>query len=234
MKIKNPFAAWTRFEWWLWGISMIVTGLSYSFSPERSMLSFVATLIGVTALIFLAKGHVLGQLLILVFSVLYGIISLKFRYYGELITYMGMTAPMAALAAIQWLKNPYQGSSEVRVARLTRRAIAWLSVISVIVTVAFYFILDALGNENLLFSTLSVATSFVAAALAALRSSCCSLGYACNDVVLIVLWVMASVEDISYLSMVICFVVFLVNDAYGFINWRRMERRQCERREIQT
>ena len=139
-----------------------------------------------------------------------------------------MTAPMAALAAIQWLKNPYQGTSEVRVARLTRRAVVRLSALTLVVTVAFYFILNALGNENMFFSTLSVATSFIAAALAALRSSYCSLGYACNDAVLIVLWVMASVEEISYLSMVICFAVFLINDTYGFINWKRMERRHGE------
>ena len=228
MKIKNPFATWTRFEWWLWGISMVVTAASYAFSPQGDPLSLTASLIGVTALIFLAKGHVLGQLLIIAFSVLYGIISLKFHYYGELITYMGMTAPMAALAAIQWLKNPYQGTSEVRVAKLTRLKLLCLGILTCIVTVAFYFILNALGNENMFFSTLSVATSFIAAALAALRSSYCSLGYACNDAVLIVLWVMVSVEEISYLSMVICFAVFLINDTYGFINWKRMERRQGE------
>jgi nicotinamide mononucleotide transporter PnuC len=137
-----------------------------------------------------------------------------------------MTTPMAVIAAVEWLRHPYRDSSEVSVAPLTRRKIIWLGVLTVAVTILFYFILNALGNENLLLSTLSVTTSFVAAALSALRSSCCSMAYACNDVVLIALWVLASIEDISYLSMVICFVVFLVNDLYGFINWRRMERNQ--------
>ena len=230
MKIKNPFATWTRFEWWLWGISMVVTAVCYACSPTGDALSLIASLIGVTALIFLAKGHVLGQFLIILFAILYAIISLEYRYYGELITYLGMTTPMAVWAAIQWIRNPYRDSDEVRVARLTHCKIVCLGIFAVAVTVLFYFILKALGNENLLLSTLSVTTSFVAAALAALRSSYCSLGYAFNDIVLIALWVMASAEDIAYLSMVICFVVFLINDAYGFINWRRMERRQRERR----
>ena len=64
------------------------------------------------------------------------------------------------------------------------------------------------------------------AALTYLRSPYYALGYAANDVVLIVLWVLASVVDISYLSMVVCFIMFLVNDLYGFINWRRMQRKQ--------
>ncbi len=231
MRIKNPFSTWTRFEWWLWSVSMVVTAVCYVCSPTGDALSLIASLIGVTALIFLAKGHVLGQLLIILFAVLYGIISLEYRYYGELITYMGMTAPMAVLATIQWLRNPYPDSSEVRVAPMTYRKALGLCVLTVAVSVVFYFILGALGNENLLISTLSVTTSFAAAALAALRSSYCSLGYACNDVVLIALWTMASVKDISYLSMVICFVVFLINDVYGYINWRRMERKQRKNQE---
>lgn len=49
---------------------------------------------------------------------------------------------------------------------------------------------------------------------------------AANDMVLIVLWILAALEDISYLSVMICFALFLVNDIYGYISWRKMERRQ--------
>ena len=37
---------------------------------------------------------------------------------------------------------------------------------------------------------------------------------------------LVAVKDISYLSVIICFVMFLVNDLYGFVNWKRMEKRQ--------
>ena len=50
--------------------------------------------------------------------------------------------------------------------------------------------------------------------------------YAGNDVVLIILWILASFESISYLPMVLCFIMFLVNDLYGFINWQRMKKKQ--------
>ena len=55
-----------------------------------------------------------------------------------------------------------------------------------------------------------------------------AVAYACNDIILIVLWVLASLEDISYLSVVVCFIAFLANDIYGFINWRSMEKRQAD------
>ena len=52
------------------------------------------------------------------------------------------------------------------------------------------------------------------------------LGYGINDVVLIVLWGVASFNDPAYLPMVAWFIMFLANDVYGFLNWRRMRRRQ--------
>ena len=59
-----------------------------------------------------------------------------------------------------------------------------------------------------------------------MRSPYYAIAYAGNDIVLIVLWVLASIQDISYLPMVLCFVMFFANDIYGFINWKRMRKRQ--------
>ncbi len=82
-------------------------------------------------------------------------------------------------------------------------------------------------------STLSVATSFIAVYLTARRSPYFALAYASNDVILIILWTLAAITDVSYLSVLVCFIMFLVNDIYGFINWRRMQRRQAGD-EVQT
>ena len=82
------------------------------------------------------------------------------------------------------------------------------------------------NTANMIPSTLSVTTSFLAVYLTFRRSPYFALAYAANDIVLIVLWILASVQDISYVSVVICFLLFWVNDFYGFINWRRMEKRQ--------
>ena len=225
--MKNQFRVkLTPFEWALWLTSVaVVAGTALAFRTVDP-LSLIASLIGVTALIFVAKGHVLGQLLTIVFAVFYGVISVKIRYYGEAITYLGMTAPMALLALITWLRNPYQGSAEVAVRRLTGRQWALLCLLTAVVTAAFYFILRAMGNAALAVSTLSVTTSFLASYLTAMRSPYYALGYAANDVVLIVLWVIAALTDASSVPMVACFVMFFANDMYGFVNWRRMEKRQ--------
>lgn len=216
----------TKFERGLWLTSVAVTVLSFLASGGNDYLNLIASLIGVTALIFVSKGHVLGQLMTVVFALFYGIISYYFHYYGELITYVFMTAPMAIAATISWIKNPYKNSQEVKVSSVTKRQILVMSVLAIIVTAIFYFILRALGTVNLIISTVSITTSFVASYLTYLRSPYYALGYSANDIVLIIMWILASVEDISYLPMVACFIMFLANDLYGFYNWQRMKKRQ--------
>lgn len=225
--LKEKISYFSKTEKILWISSVaIILAVFLIFDRER-YLTLAASLIGVTSLIFNAKGNPVGQILMIAFSLLYGIISFTFSYYGEMITYLGMTLPMAVVALIAWLKNPYNGNrSEVKVNRIGKKETALMWLLAAAVTVAFYFILDAFRTANMIPSTISVTTSFVAVYLTFRRSPYYALGYAANDVVLIVLWVMASVEDVTYISVAVCFAAFLVNDLYGFLNWRKMERRQ--------
>lgn len=217
----------SKTEFMLWSFSVGTIVLSFLLFDRENYLTLLASLIGVTSLIFSAKGNPFGQFLMVIFSLLYGIISFRFAYYGEMITYLGMTMPMAVFALISWCRNPYNGNkAEVRVNRIGRKetGVMWLAAIAV--TVVFYFILNHFHTAHIIPSTLSVTTSFVAVYLTFRRSPYFAVAYAANDVVLIVLWLLASTEDIRYLSVMICFVAFLFNDIYGFLNWRKMEKRQ--------
>lgn len=229
MKLQNPFRHLSKFEWLLWIGSVIVVTGGFLLSGSFDWLTLAASLIGVTALIFIAKGHVLGQILTVVFSLLYAVISLSFRYYGEMITYLGMTAPIAVLSVISWLRHPYQDTAEVKVHHLSKGQKWMMVILTITVTFIFYFILAAFHTENLAVSTVSIATSFSASYLMLYRSPAYALAYGANDIVLIVLWILAAIDNVSYLPMVLCFLMFLVNDIYGFVSWMRMKKRQAGR-----
>lgn len=231
MKIYNPFTYLTKFERILWIVSLIVVTISFMLGETQNTLTLMASLIGVTALIFVARGDVFGQILTVLFSLTYGIISWQFKYYGEMITYLGMTMPIALMSVYTWIKNPYKDTKEVTVNKLTIKQSVILLIGAVSVTAVLYFILKALKTTNLLFSTISVTTSFAASSLTMLRSQFYALAYAANDIVLIILWVLATLEQPAYLPMIICFVMFFINDIYGFISWEKMRRRQKERTE---
>lgn len=211
----------------LWSSSVILILGSFAIFDRTNYLTLAASLIGVTSLIFNAKGNPLGQFLMIIFSVLYGIISFHFAYYGEMLTYLGMTAPMAVVALISWLRNPYQGNkAEVKVNHIKKKEYIFMWIAAVMVTIIFYFILEYFNTANIIPSTISVTTSFVAVYLTFRRSPYYAMGYAANDIVLIVLWVMASFENTSYISVVVCFIAFFANDVYGYLSWREMGKRQ--------
>ena len=221
----KSFREFTKLDIIIWTGSVTALIISFAASGGGDALTLIASLIGVTSLIFIAKGNVIGQFLMILFAVIYSIISFTFHYYGEMVTYMCMTAPSALITAIAWIKNPY---SETQVAVGEVRWRGWLALVSatVAITIIFYFILAALDTPNLFFSTISVTTSFLAAGLMFLRSQYYATGYMANDLILVILWILASLEDISYLPMVVNFAIFFINDLYGYISWSRMKKVQ--------
>ncbi len=225
--MKKLWHYFSKKEQLLWSSSVLLILLTFMLFDRTNYLTLAASLIGATSLIFNAKGNPVGQALMVLFSVLYGIISYTFSYYGEMITYLGMTAPMALFALIAWLRNPYNGNrAEVAVNRIRSKEFWLMLVLAGIVTAVFWFILEAFDTAYIVPSTLSVTTSFIAVYLTFRRSPYFALAYAANDVVLIVLWWLATLEDLSYLSVIVCFLMFLVNDLYGFYNWLKMQKRQ--------
>jgi len=231
--MKKSFASLKKHEWILLIFSVLTVIASNLITENVNIITLIATVIGVTALIFVANGDVFGQILIIIFSLLYAVTSLKYRYYGEIITYLGMSAPIAALSVVSWLKHPYEkGKNEVEIHRLSKAQKWVIGTLTAAVTVLFYFVLKWLNTPNLIVSTVSIATSFLASGLMLYRSSYYALAYAVNDIVLISLWIYAAIDDISYLPMIVCFAIFLINDVYGFFSWKIRE--QIQRRGKQS
>ena len=227
--MNNPIKTLTKRDWSIWLGSIRIVLISNLATKDFDLLTLVAALTGVTSLIFAAKGNVWGQVLMILFSILYGIISFRFRYWGEMLTYLGMTLPMAVWSTITWIKNPSENNgNEVQIQSLSKKHIVALCISGIIVTAVYYYILKSFNTPNIIFSTISIITSFIAASLTMLRSSYYAVWYAVNDVVLIILWVLASLKDPAYIPVVVNFSIFFMNDMYGFMSWKQRELEQAE------
>ena len=228
MGIINSFKKLTKFEFYLWMISILSILLSFIITKSNPLV-LSSSLVGVTGLIFLAKGLPSGQLLTILFGVLYALVSYQFRYYGEMITYLGMTLPSAIITLVIWIKNPHlEGEPEVRVSKLNKRSLMFIIFTSVLLTILFYFMLKLLNTPNLLVSTVSIFTSLLASLFMIFRVPYYALAYAANDVVLIILWILASIVNINYFPMIVCFLIFLFNDLYAFKNWKQLKKFQSQ------
>lgn len=230
MKLPSLLSYFSKFEIILWSVSVFTIVSTFAIFDRSNYLALLASLIGVTALILTAKGNLIAHALFIVFSLIYAYISFTFSYYGEMLTYLCMSGPMSAYALIEWILHPYSkgDNKEVKVNSFSKREFCLMLFFTAAVTVSFYFILKYFNTANLVFSTLSIATSFSAVYLTARRSPFYALAYALNDIILIVLWVLATLQDISYISVLICFTVFLANDLYGFYAWKKMQARQSK------
>lgn len=225
-KIVNYFS---KLELFLWLNSATLIISSFVIFGGNGILTLIASLIGVTAILLNAKGNPVGQILMIIFSLLYGIISYSFSYYGEMFTYLLMTMPMSVFALISWLKHPSKCKKlQVKVNYISKTETIIMFFIAFVVTFCFYFILKFFNTANIVPSTISVTTSFVAVYLTFRRNPYFNVAYACNDLVLIVLWTLASIVDKKYVSAIVCFVAFLFNDIYGFISWKKLKKEQTD------
>ena len=77
--MSNPITSLTKKEWAVWIGALLIIVVSNIFSANFNVLTLVASGVGVTSLIIAAKGNVWSQILMILFSVLYGIISLLGR-----------------------------------------------------------------------------------------------------------------------------------------------------------
>lgn len=228
-KIRNPFKQLNTFEWILWTCSLAAIIASFFAVGSTDYANLAASLLGVTSLIFAAKGDVFGLMIMTVFSVTYSFVSYSFGYYGEMIIYLCMQLPCAIVSLINWLRHPSdKGSAEVKIGKFNKKHLIILIPLAAAVTVAFYFILQAFNTENLIVSTISVLTSFVALYLMSLRIPAYALAFILNDIVLVILWSLACVENIGYLALTVSFGIFLINDTYTFICWTRRRKKQLE------
>ena len=140
-QIKNYFS---KNEIYLWMLSSFFIIASFCIFDRENYLTLCASLIGVTSLIFNAKGNPAGQILMVIFSIIYGIISYSFCYYGEMITYLGMTMPMSVMAMISWFSNPFEKRKmEVKVNTISKKEHFLMWIMALVVTVVFYFILKS-------------------------------------------------------------------------------------------
>lgn len=218
----------TKFEVALWIFSLASVTASFIIFPQKDYAALFSSLSGVSLVLFVAKGTVLGQVFTVIFSVLYGIISIKQRYFSEIITYLGMNTPIAIATMISWLRNPYKETAQIEVAHTSPKKWTVLCLSDAIVTAVFYFILRVLGTSNLVTCTISISTSYAASFLELIRSSYYAVFFMANDVVLIALWTMASLTDRSCTAMAVCFLIFFMNDVYGFYNWQKMKKSQSK------
>lgn len=210
--------------------SLITITLCFVFGVDKNIFSYIVSIIGVISVMMVAKGLTIAPIINILYNIIYSILAITQQYYGEAIIYLGLMIPISVMSIIFWFKNRNKKTEEVvEVNKIKGREYFYLSLVTIVATFVFYFLLKALNTSELIVSTLSLISSAVAAYLMLRRSSYYALGFVANDIILIVLWSLAVYESgVGYLPSVISFCIFLINDVYGFIHWKITEKKQAK------
>jgi nicotinamide mononucleotide transporter PnuC len=228
-KFKGIIKYFTPIEWamLLGGIAVVLIG--FIVCEDKNYLSLASSILGITCVMFNAKGNVWGQVVAIGFALTYGILAYTKAYYGEMLIYFCLMLPIHVASIVTWLKNKNSKAkgNEVKINTLHKKEYIIASLIGCALTVGFYFLLKVLNTDNLIVSTISLISSLAAAYLMLRRCEYFAVCFVVNDIILIVLWSLKIyTEGISVLPSVLSFVVFLINDSYSFISWKRIKRRQ--------
>jgi len=228
--MKKFFKNWTIFEICFLFCSLLAITLCFIFGTDKNIFSFIVSLVGVISVLTVAKGLVIAPFINIVYNILYAIISIVQGYYGEAIIYICLMIPICLISIISWLKNKNQENTDVvNVNKIKGKEYLYLSLISLVSTIGFYFLLKVLNTSELVVSTISLMTSVIASYLMLRRCSYYALGFVVDDIISIVLWSLAIINSgIGYLPTVISFCVFFINDVYGFIHWKLEEKKQSQ------
>ncbi len=210
--MSNPITSLTKKEWGIWMGALLVIVVSNIFSANFNALTSG----------FMRRCDIPDYC---------GERECVVTYSDDPVQYPLRTSPgMAVWSTITWIRNPSESGKEVEIQQLTKKHVFLLVSSTTVITILFFKILAVLETPNIVFSTISITTSFLAASLTMLRSSYYAVGYVANDIVLIVLWIMATIKDPSYFSVMIIFTIFFFFDLYGFISWKK-EKQRCRKRK---
>lgn len=224
--IKAVLTYFNLFEWALLIVSLGVSIFCFFYFHSTQYLYLIGSIVGFFAILLAAKGSPAGPFLMFVFSIFYGFVSFTYKYYGEMIVYLCVTAVIAFISFIAWLRHPSKEKGVVKTRILDWKEVLMVLSLAASISAVLFFWLKALNTANLILSIFSVFTSLSAIIFEYRRSKLFSILYMINDIILIVMWSMAAKENSEYYSLVVCFAAFFINDIYALISWILLEKRQ--------
>lgn len=232
--LKTFFSQVKWYEWLympLFICTIIVLGCVF----KAGALVIFNSLSGILTVFFLAKGKMIGNVLGVIQSVFYIVISYFNAFYGEVLLCCCITIPIYIASIISWARNLNSKDKIVKV----NKSLGWVewvvSILSaVVISIGIYFLLDFFNTANLLVSTLSVFSCLMAGYLVVRRSEYNFVFYILNNIVCICLWVYAILQnnELGYITTIVQYCMFLILNIFGVFNWIKIKKVQRLRKLV--
>lgn len=205
-------------------ISVVSTSIIFG----SHWLIIVNSVLGILCVFTQAKGKVATQFIGVVWFCFYITLATQQQYYGEAILYGTIMIPMYIYGIIHWLSHRDKKDNVV-IVRNNLPANEWLFMFIglIIVSVGVFLLLRALNTAQLWLSTIAFCTMLPCVYLLIRRCKWNQLFFLVNDVVLFFLWqILVFKGNLSFLPIMCYQICQIIYDAYGFIEWIKLEKKQ--------
>lgn len=204
------------------------TVISLGIVFKSSYLVILNSIFGIITCFFAAKGMLLANFTGIIQIIMYIVMCVFNRYYGEIIVCCVISIPSYVLSAITWFRNRNKESNVVKVSKAISWK-EWLIVVSVIavISVGMYFLLQMFNTAGLVVSTISVGITALAGYLLMRRSEYNFIAFLVNNSICFVLWLNVVLQgDISYITTCTNYVLYFSMNLFGIFNWLRLKKQQ--------
>ena len=218
--LKSEFTGWKPFDViWLVLATAVILGLSIYW--KDTWISLGAAVTGVICVILTGKGKRSSFIFGVVNTVLYAIVAMEAKYYGEVMLNLIYYLPLNFVGFVAWKKHMNDESGEVIKERLNLKQSAVIYAITAIAIVIYGYILKRLGGNLPYIDSMSTVISVVAQILCLKRLMEQWVLWIVVDVVTVIMWAINFINGGESIATLAMWSIYLVNAFIMFFHWYR-------------
>lgn len=219
---------WTWFEkTWLSIFTLINIYLFFAWGD--SLLGLVSSLTGMICVILVAKGKMSNYYFGMIQASTYAYIAFTYGLYGEAMLNGLFYFPVQFIGLYMWSRHKTKGvkGEDIKVKRLSVKGWMYTGVAVIVATVVYALFLELLGGRSVGIDSATNVLSITAQILMLKRFAEQWLIWISVNILSIIMWAMAlSATGGNDYTILVMWIAFLFNSAYGYYNWTKMAKNQ--------
>ena len=217
---KNELTGWKRWEL-IWLSVACGTILAASLALRERPLELICALSGAALVVFTGKGKPSAYIFGFVNSLLYGLIAIRARYFGEAIINLVYYLPMQVYGFWVWSHHMNQENNEVQKKVMSRRAHFLLVLIISSGTLLYGTVLWKVLKGSLPYMDAFGTVTAVIVIFVSVRMYIEQwVIWFAENVVTSVMWIIAYRKGNASFATILMWLVFLANSIIMFFRWK--------------
>ncbi|WP_053956619.1 nicotinamide riboside transporter PnuC [Inediibacterium massiliense] len=222
--IISYFDDWSKFEI-VWLVLSTLIMISLSFIWKDSLIALISGVTGIIGVVLCAKGKISTYFFATINVALYAYLSYQNKLFGEVMLNAVYFLPMNAIGFFLW-KNKENEDGNVIAKELTKKSLALLFITLILCILGYWKILSMLDGNLQLIDSITTISSVMALILQVLRYKEQWLLWIIVNIVSIVMWTLLLNTPQGSITMIVMWVAYLFNSAYGYINWTKLSHQE--------